>query len=282
MNNYDTAKKLLGETVARIIRNKLPYCLEHVDNFIPFLVNLVPCKEDYAKVLTELSAKVEDSFKDSFQVDHKVTKVLATPQELLSKVDYIFHIVTTKEQFLTFKKDFRSNELLCSFNGIESRLRDNHVFWLRHKDADNIQPFSNPRRQDAYGTSSMSVQINRTNGQISIKNRYNHTVDNCDATHGNDLNNIIDGLSDAVFALPNMPKKSKQKSSLPSGFTSDNKGCIFCYDREIDAVYLSKHGYLKGGVIYSIDKAYQRMYDDYLIDAKAKTALSITSGKSLI
>ena len=36
---------------------------------------------------------------------------------------------------------------------------------------------------------------------VSIKNRYNHTVENPDATYGNDLDKIVPGLADSFARL---------------------------------------------------------------------------------
>jgi len=65
----------------------------------------------------------------------------------------------------------------------------------------------------------MSVQIGKRGGDISIKNRYNHSVNNPDATFGNDLNSIVDGLHDAVYNIEGVPKK-KQEMRLPDNIVS--------------------------------------------------------------
>ena len=145
----------------------------------------------------------------------------------------------------------------------------------------NISSLSKSR-QDPYGISSMSVQIGKTGvdldiGDLSIKNRYNHKVESADATFENNLNNIIDGLHDAVYAIEGVAKKSNEKIKLPDGIVSDAKGNFFRFDRIINNVHFSQNGYMKDGVITIIDKSTQRMVDDYLVDSKSKQIKSVTS-----
>ena len=72
------------------------------------------------------------------------------------------------------------------------------VFWAVKKNVKDIRrkDFDSPERDDEYGTSVMSIQFNREGTtRVSIKNRYNHTVENPDATLGNDLEKIAPGLT---------------------------------------------------------------------------------------
>lgn len=73
-----------------------------------------------------------------------------------------------------------------------------HVFFAIKTNVDSIQRkhFLNPERQDEYGTSVISIQFTKDEScTLSIKNRYNHRVINCDATFSNNLDNIIPGLT---------------------------------------------------------------------------------------
>ena len=62
--------------------------------------------------------------------------------------------------------------------------------------------FKHPQREDKYSTSVLSIQFNKeARTSASIKSRYNHTVENPDATYGNDLDKIVLGLADSFSRL---------------------------------------------------------------------------------
>ena len=72
------------------------------------------------------------------------------------------------------------------------------------KNAEEIkrEDFESPKREDEYGTSVMSIQFSKKGRcTVSIKNRYNHTVNNPDATYGNDLDRITFGLKQSFADL---------------------------------------------------------------------------------
>ena len=127
-----------------------------------------------------------------------------------------------------------------------------------------------PQRQDPYGTSSMSVQIDRRHGTISIKNRYNHTVNNPDDTYGGDLNSIVEGLHDAVYSINGVPK-SNQETNLPEGIVSDGNKRLAVAPLEVINIRYGKNAYFKDGEIIPIDKSHQRIFDNYIFDSKSKT-----------
>ena len=86
--------------------------------------------------------------------------------------------------------------MLCSF--AIKRLQTHHVFFAVKDNALNLKrsDFINPLREDEYSTSVISIQFTKGfNNRISIKSRYNHSVDNPDATFYNNLENIVPGLT---------------------------------------------------------------------------------------
>ena len=120
------------------------------------------------------------------------------PKDLLNKAGYILYECKTEEEVQSFKKYYAKGEELCTFNG--NRLDSCYVYFAVKKDVDNIkrEDYKEPKRQDQYGTSVVSIQFTKDDTHtLSIKNRYNHTVDNPDATFSNDLDNIIKGLTDS-------------------------------------------------------------------------------------
>jgi hypothetical protein len=321
VNGFDVLKKKLGETAAKKIREKIPFALDYPTEFVDFVTAKIPAKEDIPFIVDKMGDRLDGLFR--IAVDKNIEAADAkgkTPEELSKEAGYVFHRTEKPDDVLVFKKDFARGEVLCTYNDVEGRMYNNLVFWLRRSEAETVLRAGDltqeylkeqsegavlwrnyldgkglkkddgsydlsdvrPSRQDPYGTSSMSVQIGKRGGDISIKNRYNHSVNNPDATFGNDLNSIVDGLHDAVYNIEGVPKK-KQEMRLPDNIVADNKGRLFKYDREINDIYISKNGYIDNGVLNLIDKSTQRMIDNYLIDSKNKTAISVTgSGKSIL
>lgn len=316
-NGFDILKKKLGETSAKKIRENIPFALDYPTEFVDFITKTIPAKEDIPYIVQNMGAKLDGLFRLSINKSiESVKEKQATPEELSETVGYVFHRSEKPEDVIVFKKDFANGEVLCTYNDVEGRMHNNFVFWMRRKNAETVlhakdltqeylegdsegavlwrkylddsgrkkedgtYSIPSPSRQDPYGTSSMSVQINKSDGSISIKNRYNHTVSNPDATFSNDLNNIVDGLHDAVYNIEGVPKERKEMR-LPDYIVSDNQGRYFKYDREIGGSYISKNGYKNDSGIHIIDKSTQRMIDDYLLDSKNKTARSVV-GKSIL
>ena len=125
----------------------------------------------------------------------------------------------------------------------------------------HIKPSDNPEREDEYGTSVISIQILKSGGFISIKNRYNHTVDNPDNTFNSNPDAIIYGLSDALRHHFNVDYSS-QMARLPAGYTLFN-GQIFKYVDEIEDVYFGvDSAYVKNGVIHDLDKSTEFLIPD--------------------
>ena len=71
------------------------------------------------------------------------------------------------------KQYFAPDEELCTFRD-PSRFQRYHIINAVRKDVDKIKRGNPPQRDDEYGTSVISIQILKTGGFISIKNRYNH------------------------------------------------------------------------------------------------------------
>lgn len=118
----------------------------------------------------------------------------------------------------------------------------------------HIKPSDNPEREDEYGTSVISIQILKTGGFISIKNRYNHTVANPDNTFNSNPDAIIYGLSDALKHHFNVDYSS-QLSQIPRGYVLFGNQ-IFKYVREREDVYFGfDSAYVKNGIIYDLDKS---------------------------
>ncbi len=234
------------------------------------------------------------------------------PKQDIKEISYTFRkdfregeLICTIDQYLKHGKDRTKTALIFWLrkNGAETILPADELtqkylkgdsvgamLWRGYletkgrKDNDGVYNLSGLKntRQDPYGTSSMSVQIDK-DGMIKIMNRYNHGVDAPDATFGGDLNSIAEGLHDAVFSIEGTPQPNKKQAfNLPDSVVQDSNGNYMVFDRELGGVSFSQHGYIKDGVITVVDKSTQRMVDDYLIDTKTKTIKSVVSGNLLL
>jgi len=169
-----------------------------------------------------------------------------------------------------------SGEELCTFNG--NRLKDRRVWFAVHKDADKIkrEDFVNPQRQDAYGTSVISIQFlkDKTN-TLKITNRYNHTVINADHTFKSNLDNIKEGLTVAFekeFGVRDLKNCDKNNFEL-DGYVLACDNRYYPYNYELDGVY-----YCPNNVIINLDTneikklpTHQILADYFVIDCKNNT-----------
>jgi hypothetical protein len=210
MSMYEKIKKRNGEQFARTIRDfhngifeipDIDKILYHAGRdakpLLPYLMGLMAANDN-----TPAPAEPQDPF------------------VLLDQAGYdAFYADTLKKQN-SIKPYFKKGELLCTFN---SRSRYKHYYMVNavKKDIDKIkrEDFTGKeQRQDDYGTSVISIQIDKNGGYISIKNRYNHTVDSPDHTFNSNPDNIIPGLSAALknhFGVD----FSAEESPLPDDFT---------------------------------------------------------------
>lgn len=166
-------------------------------------------------------------------------------------------------------------EKLCTF-GDPHRFEKYYIINAVRKDVDEIrrEDFPNPEREDKYGTSVLSIQILKTGGFISIKNRYNHTVQNPDNTLNSNPDNIIEGLSMAIKQHFNVDF-SAQKAYLPRGYTYINDKLIK-YQREENNIYVGDSFYVKDGEVTELNKDYQEMIDHrFILDKKNGTITDI-------
>ena len=194
------------------------------------------------------------------------------PIKLLDKAGYDAYIADTLEKQNAIQKYYAPGEEICTFRDPE-RFKRYYIINAVRKDVDKIKRGNPPQRDDEYGTSVISIQVLKTGGFISIKNRYNHTVQNCDSTFNSNPDNIIMGLSDAIkhhFGAD----FSSQRVDLGAGYTLvGNQICK--YYREINNVYISEDFYVKDGRVYEFDKNTQIALGNGLIfDLKHESGMS--------
>ena len=222
--------------------------------------------------------------------DYKITN--NTPEELMDKAGYILYPeCQTENDIQSFRHYYfrngptpiykggvpeqRQGEEICTFNG--GRLSSCRVWFAVKKNVNEIrrEDFKNPRREDDYGVSVISIQFSkRSPSTLSIKNRYNHTITdvNPDSTFGNNLDNIIEGLTQAFtkkygiellknnnygLELPNYIKKKKKK--------------FYKYNLEINNVYYCPNNtIIVNGEVKTFDKDKYILFDHFLLDLDKK------------
>lgn len=228
-----------------------------------------------------------NNFLDSINNPTKTptNKTNKTPKELFEMAGYDLFECKTLEDINSFKKYYTEQELLCTFDAPENRLNNYKVFFAVKKDVNKInrKDFKYPKRQDSYGTSVISLQFSKGEySRLSIKNRYNHSVENPDATFDNNLENIYPGLTESFY----------NQYSIKLGVRSINFFNIPHYVKTSDGKfykYITKEEdlhFCKNNVVISIEdnglKAttynpdrYELM-DHYLLDKKEKTITDLT------
>lgn len=186
-----------------------------------------------------------------------------TSEELLDKTGYILYECKTEKDIQKFKKYYAEGEELCTFRG--NRLNRCYVFFAVKKDVDSIkrEDYKEPFREDEYGTSVISIQFTRGGGSyLSIKNRYNHTVPNPDATFSNNLDNIIPGLKYAFEKDYNLSyRKTEDEFDIPYYVFADGDK-YYKYNYEINNIYYC----LNNIIIDNFEvKRYSDEYQRYLV-----------------
>ena len=238
-------KKKYGENFSHLCRNLFPTILEQDGLLLQILdETFAPNHYLYDDII---NGELVDTFKDyiyslyskRLEKEERIKKMIVeTPEELMDKAGYILKECKTEEEIQSYRKYYKDNEKLCTFNG--GRLDVARVFFAVKKNVLDIkrENFINPRRQDEYGTSVISIQFTRDGtNTLSIKNRYNHTVLSPDATFSNDLDNIIAGLTDAFEETYGIVQQYKNGGIEIPNYVRANDGRFYKYNCEINNIY---------------------------------------------
>ena len=132
-------------------------------------------------------------------------------KEAFAKGGYTTVIFDDEQAIAECKKYYRKGEVICTYNNLQERMREYHMLVAIKDNIDEIKRSDKPERDDEYGTSILNIQIARNGSHMSIKNRYNHTVSQCDSTFNNDLNHITMGLQSMVLGYYGFAGITKQK-----------------------------------------------------------------------
>ena len=283
-------KKHYNEKFAHLCRELFPTLLE-TEGLLP---KLIDSHFDHSKFLYDdivdnnqvynfknYIYSLVDVENDNEMVEEK------SPKELLESVGYELYECKREEDIQSFKKYYAPGEELCTFRG--GRLDSCYVFFAVKKDVDKIkrEDFKEPKRQDEYGTSVISIQFSKgKNNIVSIKNRYNHKVNHPDATFNNNLDNIVYGLSDSFAREYKLEFLDSGKTGfeLPDYVQCDN-GKYYRYNYEIDNIYYCANNAIVENFDSRISGRLSNNYllvDHFMINLKEKTITSRVEDDSFI
>ncbi len=188
-------------------------------------------------------------------------------EELLEEAGYDFLVADDLKKQNQLRSFFAKGEELCTFKD-PMRFQNYYIIYLIKKGAEKLNraDFLHPQREDAYATSLMSIQILKTGGFIKITNRYNHSVQNPDNTFYSNPDYIAPGLSVAL--------KRRFNVDFKDGFIEEPDGYLFMknkiykYHLEMGNVFYGENFYVKDGKCFPIQKDYQLLVDNFILDFK--------------
>lgn len=268
-------KKKYGENMMKLCREFFPTLLEKEGLLSKIMLEkFEPSHDLYDDIIAN---DLDIEFKNYIYTisekseENKVETDIKTPEELLSEAGYDLYVCNSEEEIQAFKKYYKENEKLCTFRG--NRLDRCHVFFAVKKNVDEIkrEDFDNPKRQDLYGTSVISIQFTKDElHTLSIKNRYNHTVNNPDATFSNNLDNIIPGLTESFEKHYGMVQKHKSdKFEIPNYVYVDGK--YYKYNYEIRNIYYCPNNIIIDNFeVKRLEKEKYILLDYFVLDLQSK------------
>ena len=241
MNDLKMIKKYYGEEMMHLCKKLFPTLLEEEGKLFSILSeHFAYNKFLYNDIINQDMVISFTNFIYSFAgIDITDAIVDKTPSELMDEAGYKLYECKTEEEINSFRKYYKKEEELCTFDS--NRLEECYVFFAVKKDVNKIkrENFKIPKRQDEYGVSVISIQFTRgDNNILSIKNRYNHNVDNPDATYSNNLELIIPGLTYSFEKYYNLHINSNFKGNFELDnyvLAKDNK--LYKYNYQIGDYY---------------------------------------------
>ncbi len=238
-----------------------------------FMAGYVPCfshelTEKYTKWVNELvPVQVDDEGNHLVAVPQEIAVMLAKKyrrdkKEKLARIkrcdiesisDLDCLIVTSEDEKNMIRPYYRSDEEICTLKDPTRHEIKYMINAVKRNVADiKRENFKKIRREDEYGTSVISIQVSRNGGDISIKNRYNHTLDretgeNPDNTFNSNPDLISEGLSSALRQELGVDFYTTIVE-IPYWHVRFGR-CLFHYEHEVYGVYFSKDHYLKDGQV---------------------------------
>lgn len=214
-----------------------------------YIKNIAIDQEKLRKALvTPQNARNVFSELDEFQIKSICAEISAndtfgtiretTQEEIIEdfkKAGYDTVIFDDEERIAECKKYYAAGEVICTYNNLSGRMSQYHMLVAIKKDIDKIQRSKTPQREDEYGTSILNIQIAKNGSHMSIKNRYNHTVSECDSTLNNNLDLLVPGLQAKVLGYYNIASLNKNKNYYKN--IVNINGVYLKYVTEVENVY---------------------------------------------
>lgn len=268
-------KKKYGENMMKLCRKLFPTLLEDEGLLLSTLLNIFDKNTSlYDDIISNNMEKEFKRFIYSFikNPNDKLLETDKTPKQLFDLIDYDFYECTNEEEIQSFKKYFSRSERLCTFKG--NRLDDCYVFFAVKRNALDIkrENFKNPSREDEYGVSVISIQFTKDKSHtLSIKNRYNHTVNNPDATFCNNLEKIIPGLTKSFEKTYELVQSNPSQDFEIPGYVKANDGKYYKYNYEINNIYYCTNNVIIDNYnVKKFDKEKYIILDYFILDLKNK------------
>ncbi len=283
-------KKIYGENFAKLCRSLFPTILEEEGKLLSILqAKFAPTRSLYEDLIKD--GKV---FEFKYYIYNlagvqptKIVDIKEKPDRLMAKAGYTLFRCKTKKDIDRFKKFYSYEEQLCTFTD-PNRHQTHHVFFAVKKGADKLKrsDFVHPKREDEYGTSVISIQFNKLDNDVSIKNRYNHTVENPDSTFYNDLENIIPGLTSSFakhYGLVSVVDYSRYNYFQLENYVMGDDGKNYRVNQKTgDMCFCENNVVVTDEDVVEYDKARYELVDCYLIDRSQKTIKSLIEGDSFV
>lgn len=277
--DYKIIKKYYGEKFAQWCRSEFPTILNMDDGVLSehIMSLFAPNKSLYDDLYNYDREDDAKAYIYGMFFRYKMPRELNEeehPAVLMKKAGYTLYECQTVEDVERFKPYYLPQEKLCTFSDIEGRLDRCHVFFAVKDNVDTInrKDFKTPRRQDEYGTSVISLQFTKGEfNDVSIKNRYNHTVENPDATFSNELDNIIPGLTDSFAQHYGFQFTPPYKNFRVPGYVVSNDGKMYKYNLEYEGTYFcADNVVVRNGIAAQIDKYSNILVGNYIFDLQNK------------
>lgn len=270
-------KKKYGEKMMHLCRRLFPSIIEEGKLSTLLLNHFEPSRYLYEDIVQNDKIEAFKNYISSLNENRSeiLYNIDKSPRELLSDVGYDLYECKTMDEVNYFMKYYSNDEKLCTFNS--NRIEECYIFFAIKRNVDDIkrEDFKYPRRQDEYGTSVLSIQFSRgTKNTLSIKNRYNHTVNDPDSTFSNNLDNIVPGLTISFVKEYKLNLLGGNKNFELPGYVCASDGRYYKYNYEINNKY-----YCVGNIIvdnYQVVDMYNErekylIIDYFIIDLVNKT-----------
>lgn len=268
-------KKKYGEKMMHYCRECFPTILNVPGKLVEILNTHFYCVKD--SLYNDIKENHKESEFNDFvysnaglRNEYDIRDVSKTPKELLDDAGYDLFECKTVEEVNSFKKYFILGEQLCTFLDPASRLENKYVFFAVKKNILDIkrEDFLIPDRQDEYGTSVISIQFTRDkNNHLSIKNRYNESVNNPDSTFDNNLDNIIQGLTMSFYKAYGIREIYDENSEFQMENYISIDGEYYKYNYKLNDIYYCTNNIIvDNGKVIKYDPEKYIIMDYFIID----------------